>query len=195
MQRRNPERRGPSTAKLSALACLTALVVSTLMVFSSPANAGAKSPSGVAGGADKRCSKVDPKHPASDCPTGTAGGAMGAVDASSLAEQLLSQVAKTAGTKIGGQIAGINADQFNQCVDTKKTQAKIQAHLKIAEARQVSATPSFIFGDKQFAGFLSYDQFKQFVDQAVAKGGNAAPMSGGDTAKSTPLPTPTKKGP
>jgi len=97
--------------------------------------------------------------------------------------------------QIGGQIAGIKADQFNQCVDTKKTQAKIQAHLKIAEARQVSATPSFIFGDKQFAGFLSYDQFKQFVDQAVAKGGNAAPMSGGDTAKSTPLPTPTKKGP
>ena len=112
MQRRNPERRGPSTAKLSALACLTALVVSTLMVFSSPANAGAKSPSGVAGGADTRCSKVDPKHPASDCPTGTAGGAMGAVDASSLAEQLLSQVAKTAGTKIGGQIAGWALDSI-----------------------------------------------------------------------------------
>ena len=82
------------------------------MVFSSPANAGAKSPSGNAGGADKRCSKVDPKHPAPDCPTGTAGGAMGAVDASSLAEQLLSQVAKTAGTKIGGQIAGWALDSI-----------------------------------------------------------------------------------
>jgi hypothetical protein len=112
MQRRNPERRGPSTARLSALACLTALVVSTVMVFSSPANAGAKSPSGVAGGADKHCSKVDPKHPVSDCPTGTAGGAMAAVDASSLAEQLLSQVAKTAGTKIGGQIAGWALDSI-----------------------------------------------------------------------------------
>jgi protein-disulfide isomerase len=98
--------------------------------------------------------------------------------------------------QLGGQIAGINADQFNQCVDTKKTQAKIQAHLKIAEARQINATPTFIFGgDKQFAGFLSYDQFKQFVDQAVAKGGKPAPTPGGDTAKGTQLPTtPTKKG-
>ena len=37
---------------------------------------------------------------------------MGAVDASSLAEQLLSQVAKTAGTKIGGQIAGWALDSI-----------------------------------------------------------------------------------
>ena len=96
--------------------------------------------------------------------------------------------------KIGNSL-GMNNDQFNSCVDTKKTQAKIQAHLKIAEARQISATPSFIFGgDKQFAGFLSYDQFKQFVDQAVAKGGKPAPTVGGDTAKGTQLPTATKKG-
>jgi protein-disulfide isomerase len=98
--------------------------------------------------------------------------------------------------QIGGQIAGINADQFNQCVDTKKTQAKIQAHLKLAEARQVGGTPTFIFGgDKQIGSFLTYDQFKQYVDQAAAKGGNPAPAVGGDSAKGTQIPTPTKKGP
>jgi len=97
--------------------------------------------------------------------------------------------------QIGGQIAGINADQFNQCVDTKKTQAKIQAHLKLAEARQVGGTPTFVFGgDKQIGNFLTYDQFKQFVDQAVAKGAKPAPTVGGDTAKSPAPLTPTKKG-
>src|SRR3954465_8813122 len=42
--------------------------------------------------------------------------------------------------QIGGKIAGIKGDQFDQCVDTKKTQAKVQAHLKIAEARHIKAT-------------------------------------------------------
>ena len=97
--------------------------------------------------------------------------------------------------QIGDQIPGIKADQFNTCVDTRKTQAKIQAHLKLAEARQVGATPTFIFAsDKQYAGFLSYDQFKQLVDQVVAKSGKTAPSAGGDTAKKSAPLTPVKKG-
>jgi protein-disulfide isomerase len=97
--------------------------------------------------------------------------------------------------QIGGQISGIKADQFNDCVDTKKTQAKVQAHLKIAEARHINATPTFIFAsDKQIDGFLSYDNFKQFVDQALAKAGKTAPSVGGDTAKKSAPLTPVKKG-
>jgi len=97
--------------------------------------------------------------------------------------------------QLASQIAGIKNNEFNQCVDTKKTQAKIQAHLRIAEARQVSATPTFIFGgDKQFAGFLAYDEFKKFVDDAIAKApATPAPTFGGDTAKKTAPLTPTKK--
>jgi protein-disulfide isomerase len=97
--------------------------------------------------------------------------------------------------QIGAQIPGIKADQFNSCVDTKKMQAKIQAHLKLAEARHVTGTPTFSFGtDKTTDGFLTYDQFKQFVTLAIAKSGKTAPGFGGDTAqKSAPL-TPTKKG-
>jgi protein-disulfide isomerase len=97
--------------------------------------------------------------------------------------------------QIGDQIPGVKPDQFNQCVDTKKTQAKIQAHLKIAEARHINATPTFIFAsDKQIEGFLSYDQFKQLVDQAVAKAPKPGSLTGGDTArKSAPL-SPVKKG-
>ena len=96
--------------------------------------------------------------------------------------------------QVASQIPGLKTDEFNSCVDTKKTQAKIQAHLKIAEARQINATPTFIFGDKQFPGFLSYDDFKKFVDEALAKPDLSNPVFGGDTAKNTAPLTPTKKG-
>jgi len=97
--------------------------------------------------------------------------------------------------QVASQIAGLKSDQFNQCVDTRKTQAKIQAHLKLAEARQIGATPTFLFGgDKQYPGFLGYDEFKRFVDSALAKPTPAAPVVGGDTAKKSAPLTPTKKG-
>ncbi|HTE46314.1 MAG TPA: DsbA family protein [Gemmatimonadaceae bacterium] len=91
-----------------------------------------------------------------------------------------------------GQRVGLNTSQFNQCVDTKKTQAKVQAHLKLAEARQVSQTPTFVIGDKQLAGALTYDQFSKYVDDALANA-KPAPKGGGDTTKAAPL-TPVKKG-
>jgi protein-disulfide isomerase len=97
--------------------------------------------------------------------------------------------------QLGAQIPGIKADQFDQCVDTKKTQAKVQAHLKLAEARHVGGTPTFVFAsDKQLEGFLTYDQFKQLADQAIAKAGKQAPGAGGDTAKKSAPLTPIKKG-
>ncbi len=42
-----------------------------------------------------------------------------------------------------GRQLGLNASQFDQCVDTKKYQAKIQAHLKLAEDRKIMQTPTF----------------------------------------------------
>ena len=84
--------------------------------------------------------------------------------------------------QVGDQIPGMKADQLNQCIDTKKTQAKIQAHYKLATARKLSGTPTFIFGDKEVAAFLSYDEFKKMTDDALAIAGKSAPILGGDTA-------------
>jgi protein-disulfide isomerase len=64
---------------------------------------------------------------------------------------------------------GLNTDQFDKCVDSKKYQAKIQAHLALAEARKLDGTPSFVIGDRQVTSGLSYDQFKALVDSALAK--------------------------
>lgn len=71
--------------------------------------------------------------------------------------------------EIGGRIPGINADQFNSCVDTKKTQAKVQAHYQLAIAAHADGTPTFIFGDQKITAFLSYDEFKKMVEDLTAK--------------------------
>ncbi len=91
-----------------------------------------------------------------------------------------------------GRQLGLDATKFDQCIDSKKYQAKIQAHYALAQARQVAQTPTFIIGSHQFAGALSYDEMAKDINDALAKA-PPAPASGGDTAKSLPLPASTKK--
>lgn len=94
-----------------------------------------------------------------------------------------------------GKQLGLNTSQFDQCVDTKKMQAKIQAHYKLAEARKVQQTPTFIVGDQEVVGAQNYDTFAKIIDAALAKAPPVTPAAGGDTAKrGVPLPA-TKKGP
>ena len=98
--------------------------------------------------------------------------------------------------QVGDQLPGINADSLNKCIDSKRTQAKIQAHLKLATSRGLNGTPTFLFGNgKQIAAFLTYDQFKQMADEAIAAvGGAPGATKGGDTVakKSVALPLPKK---
>lgn len=79
---------------------------------------------------------------------------------------------------------GLNMPQYDQCVSSKKYQAKIQAHEQLAERAQIGGTPTFIINGQQKEGFLSYDQFKAWVDQELAKGGaSAAQAAASDSAK------------
>jgi protein-disulfide isomerase len=96
--------------------------------------------------------------------------------------------------QIGGQIPGINADSFNSCVDSKKTQAKVQAHYQLAVAARADGTPTFIFGDQKITAFLNYDEFKKMVEDLTAKTGAAPAVPNTDTAKSVTIPG-AKKGP
>lgn len=107
MQHRKTERGGWSTTRLSSLACLVALVLSTLMVLSSPADATPGSGGSNGQASDNSCnSSHAADRPGSPCSTGSYGGALGGIDATPIAEQLLSSVAKSAGSKIGGELAG-----------------------------------------------------------------------------------------
>lgn len=82
------------------------------------------------------------------------------------------------------QQLGLNTTQFNQCVDSKRTQAKVQAHYKLATDRQINQTPTFYIGQQQIAGAVPYDEFAKALNDALAKAGPTPSTPSGDTAKS-----------
>jgi protein-disulfide isomerase len=86
--------------------------------------------------------------------------------------------------QLAGQI-GLNQQQFDQCVDSKKTQAKIQAHEQLAEQQHIQATPSFIIGGKIVEGPRAYDEFKTYVDSALAKAGSPVATPADSAKKGT----------
>ena len=86
--------------------------------------------------------------------------------------------------KLGEQLK-LNQQQFDSCIDSKKTQAKVQAHEQIALQRQASGTPTFIIGGQMITQALSYDEFKQLVDQALAKSGAPVRIDSGGTKGAT----------
>jgi len=75
---------------------------------------------------------------------------------------------------------GLNVGQWESCFDTQKYQPQLLASQKDAESRQVGGTPTFIIGKRLIGHNLSYDQFKAYVDSALADAGAAAPN---DSAK------------
>ena len=88
--------------------------------------------------------------------------------------------------RLAGQL-GLNQQQFDQCVDTRKYQAKIQAHEALALQRRAEGTPTFIIGNQMVTQALTYDEFKKMVDQALTKSGAPlrTPVESGATKGAT----------
>jgi protein-disulfide isomerase len=61
---------------------------------------------------------------------------------------------------------GLDVAKWKTCYDTHAHLRDIQANRAEAERRKVSQTPTFVIGDKQIPGALSYDAFKAYVDSA-----------------------------
>ena len=71
---------------------------------------------------------------------------------------------------------GLDGARYNQCMDSQKYVAHIQAHRQAAQRYRIQSTPSFVIGGQVIAGSLPYDEFKRRVDQArAAATGGAAP--------------------
>lgn len=64
---------------------------------------------------------------------------------------------------------GLDMQQFNKCVQTRKYQAQLQANELEAEHRRVDQTPTFVFGNTVVPGYLTYDQFNAQVKQELAR--------------------------
>ena len=86
--------------------------------------------------------------------------------------------------RLGTQL-GVNKQQFDSCIDSKKMQAKVQAHEQIALQHQAGGTPTFVIGGRMIMQPLSYDEFKQLVDQALARSGAPVRTDSGATKGAT----------
>ena len=83
---------------------------------------------------------------------------------------------------------GLNMEQYEGCVDSRKYYPQIKANYDEALRRGIPSTPTFIVGNQQINGAVSYDEFKRYVDRALA----AAPRPQADTGTGVKLSTPSE---
>jgi protein-disulfide isomerase len=77
---------------------------------------------------------------------------------------------------------GLDVAKWESCYDARKYQKRISANLAEGMRRGVGSTPTFIIGNKLYAGMRSYDELKRIVDSVgktvtppAAAAGTAAP--------------------
>jgi protein-disulfide isomerase len=63
---------------------------------------------------------------------------------------------------------GLDASQFDACVDQNLHYAKVRADESEASGRGVNSTPTFFINDKKILGAVPYQQFKSDVEAAIA---------------------------
>ena len=73
---------------------------------------------------------------------------------------------------------GLDVARYEQCMDSQKYLANIQAHRQAAQRYRVQSTPSFVINGRVYSGSLPYDEFKRYVDQARGGSAGAAAPAG-----------------
>jgi protein-disulfide isomerase len=73
---------------------------------------------------------------------------------------------------------GLDVAKWETCFDARKYQPRISANLADGLRRGVNSTPSFVIGNKMYAGMQSYDALKRIVDSL----GKSAPAAASTTA-------------
>jgi len=71
--------------------------------------------------------------------------------------------------KTAAKTLGLNADQFNQCLDSKKYQSKIDADKQAGDDFGVAGTPSFFINNQFKNGVVSAVQLGTMIKDALAK--------------------------
>lgn len=62
---------------------------------------------------------------------------------------------------------GLNQDNFNQCLNSNKYQARAANWFNQSEEAEVSGTPTFIINGEKLVGNQPYDTFKEAIEQAL----------------------------
>jgi len=74
--------------------------------------------------------------------------------------------------KVLGTVArqvGVNMDQYDACMSSGKYQPQIRANVAEGVKRGVGGTPTFFIGSKRIGQPIPYDEFKKYVDEALAQ--------------------------
>lgn len=77
------------------------------------------------------------------------------------------------------QAAGLDLRAWEECYDSRRHQARIEANAAEAGRRGVNQTPTFFIGGKMYVGAMTYDDVKAAVDSARA----VAAVAGSDTGR------------
>lgn len=64
---------------------------------------------------------------------------------------------------------GIKAGQFNECLDSKKYQGKIDSDIEEAGNFGISGTPGTFINSQFKGGLISYEEIKKTIDEELAK--------------------------
>jgi protein-disulfide isomerase len=64
---------------------------------------------------------------------------------------------------------GLKTDQFNQCLDGKKYQDKINSDKNNASEFGISGTPAIFINNKFINGVVSTDDLKKYIEDELAK--------------------------
>lgn len=64
---------------------------------------------------------------------------------------------------------GLKTVEFNQCLDSKKYQEKIDNDVKTANEFGISGTPALFINNQLKSGAVNYDEIKKVIDEELAK--------------------------
>jgi protein-disulfide isomerase len=72
------------------------------------------------------------------------------------------------GLEAAAQKTGLDTAAFKSCVESRKTQALVEADVRDGEAAGVSGTPAFFINGIPLRGALPFDEFKKVIDEELA---------------------------
>ena len=64
---------------------------------------------------------------------------------------------------------GLDADKFNDCLDSGKYREAIQAEMKVGQEAGVTGTPAFFVNGRFLSGAQPFDAFKKIIDEELAR--------------------------
>lgn len=67
------------------------------------------------------------------------------------------------------QEIGLDTDTFNECIDSHKYEALVNAESKEALDKGIASTPTFVIGDQTIAGPRSFEQLQQAIEAELRK--------------------------